>query len=84
VGEDVNIFNIHEAKTQLSKLVEQAAAGESFIIAKAGTPLVRVSAISAPTSNEVRRLGFLRHQFVIPDNFNDIGSYEIAHLFGIE
>ncbi len=80
----MNIFNIHEAKTQLSKLVEQAAAGESFIIAKAGTPLVRVSAISAPTSNEVRRLGFLRHQFVIPDNFNDIGSYEIAHLFGIE
>lgn len=35
-------INIHEAKTHLSRLVEQAAKGEPFIIAKAGNPLVKV------------------------------------------
>ena len=40
--------NIHEAKTQLSRLVDAAARGESFVIAKAGKPMVRVVAIDAP------------------------------------
>ena len=40
--------NMHQAKTHLSKLVDQAAKGEAFIIAKAGKPLVRVSALDAP------------------------------------
>ena len=40
--------NMHEAKTQLSKLVDRAAAGDSFVIAKAGKPLVRVVALEAP------------------------------------
>jgi prevent-host-death family protein len=44
----VNTYNIHEAKTQLSKLVEQAAKGESFVIAKAGKPIVKVIALDAP------------------------------------
>jgi prevent-host-death family protein len=56
----MEIVNIHEAKTRLSRLVEQAARGESFIIAKAGRPLVRVVAIDAPTPDKVRRLGFLK------------------------
>ena len=38
---------MHEAKTQLSKLVEKAAQGESFIIARAGKPLVKVVAVDA-------------------------------------
>ena len=38
----MKIFNIHEAKTQLSKLIESALAGEEIIIAKAGKPLVRL------------------------------------------
>jgi prevent-host-death family protein len=50
--------NIHEAKTQLSKLIEEASKGESFIIAKAGKPVVRVTALSAPTGAQIRRLGF--------------------------
>ena len=49
--------NIHEAKTQLSKLVDQAVKGESFVIAKAGTPLVKVTALDAPVA--AQRLGFL-------------------------
>jgi prevent-host-death family protein len=51
--------NIHEAKTQLSKLIEEASKGESFVIAKAGKPLVKVTALLAPTGAQVRRLGFM-------------------------
>jgi prevent-host-death family protein len=44
VGESkaLKVVNIHEAKTHLSRLVEEAASGESFIIAKAGKPMVKV------------------------------------------
>ena len=52
--------NIHEAKTHLSRLVEQAARGHEFIIAKAGKPLVRVVPIEAPPTK--RRLGTLAGQ----------------------
>ena len=48
--------NIHEAKTQLSKLIEEASKGEAFVIAKAGKPVVKVTALSAPTGAQVRRL----------------------------
>ena len=51
--------NIHEAKTQLSKLIEEASKGEPFVIAKAGKPVVKVTALSAPTGAQVRRLGFM-------------------------
>ena len=73
--------NIDEAKTQLSKLVDQAAKGEPFVIAKAGKRLVKVSALDAPT--EPRRLGFLRGEIAVPDDFDRMGEAEIAALFGI-
>jgi prevent-host-death family protein len=73
--------NIHEAKTQLSKLVDRAAKGEPFIIAKAGKPLVRVAAIDAPSAP--RRLGFMAGEFSVPDDFNEMGAAEIEALFGI-
>lgn len=72
--------NIHEAKTQLSKLVDQAAKGESFIIAKAGKPLVKVVSISAPRSR--RRLGFMKGQFKVPGDFDRMGRKEIEAMFG--
>ena len=75
--------NIHQAKTQLSKLVEQAAKGESFIIAKAGKPLVRVTALDAPTVGQARRLGFMAGQIAVPEDFDRMGSAEIEQLFGI-
>jgi|ERR1700722_1778100 prevent-host-death family protein len=59
--------NIHEAKTHLSRLVDQAAKGEPFIIAKAGKPLVKVSALDAPSPAQVRRFDFMAGQIVIPD-----------------
>ena len=74
--------NIHEAKTHLSKLVDQAARGEPFVIAKAGKPLVRVTAVDAPSGGQVRRLGFMAGQIAVPDDFDRMGSAEIARLFG--
>ena len=76
--------NIHEAKTRLSKLVEQAAAGESFIIAKAGKPMVKVTALDSPAQGQVRRIGFMEGQISVPDDFDRMGSAEIAQLFGEE
>ncbi|PRC92930.1 type II toxin-antitoxin system Phd/YefM family antitoxin [Solimicrobium silvestre] len=74
--------NIHEAKTHLSRLIEQAAKGESFIIAKAGKPLVKVMSLTSPESGQVKRLGFMSGQLRIPDDFNQMGSTEIEQLFG--
>ncbi len=76
--------NIHEAKTQLSRLVEQAVSGESFIIAKAGTPLVKVTRLDAPVAGEVRRLGFMTGEIAVPEDFDRMGGAEIEQLFGGE
>jgi len=74
--------NIHEAKTQLSKLIEEASKGEAFIIAKAGKPVVKVIALGAPTGNQVRRLGFMAGQISVPDDFDRMGQEEIERIFG--
>ena len=74
--------NIHEAKTQLSRLVDAAAKGEPFIIAKAGKPLVKVVPIDAPAAP--RRLGFMRGAFTVPDDFDTMGQEEIEALFNGE
>lgn len=78
----MHTVNIHEAKTHLSRLVEQAARGESFVIAKAGKPLVKVTALDAPTAGQARRLGFLAGEISVPDDFDRMGSEEIEHMFG--
>lgn len=75
--------NIHEAKTQLSKLVDLAAKGEPFIIAKAGKPLVKVVALGAEDAVP-RRLGFLAGEITTPDDFDRMGEAEIADLFGLD
>ena len=75
-------FNIHEAKTQLSKLVEMAARGESFVIARAGKPLVKVTALDAPVAAQRKRMGFLKGQIAVPADFDRMGSTEIEALFG--
>ncbi len=77
----MHTYNIHEAKTQLSKLVEQAAKGESFVIAKAGKPMVKVIALDAPESSETKRFGFMAGQIKVPEDFNTMGAKEIAKLF---
>lgn len=78
----MNTVNIHEAKTHLSSLVEQAARGEPFIIAKAGKPLVKVTALDAPSRKQMRRTGFMAGQIAVPDDFDRMYSEEIEELFG--
>ena len=75
--------NMHQAKTHLSRLVDQAATGESVIIAKAGKPMAQLVALDAPISRPPRRRGFLAGQFNLPEGF-DFDSYmqdEIIALF---
>lgn len=74
-------YNIHDAKTHLSKLVEMAARGESFVIAKAGKPMVKVIALDAPESSQMKRFGFMAGQIKVPDDFNTMGADEIQALF---
>jgi len=74
-------INIHEAKTHLSRLVDQAANGEPFVIAKAGKPLVKVIALGAPEAGQVKRVGFLTGQISVPDDFDQMGSGEVEKLF---
>jgi len=77
----MHTVNIHEAKTQLSKLIERATRGEPFIIAKAGKPLVKVTALDAPVAEKVCRRGFLSGQISIPADFDTMGAEEIEALF---
>ena len=73
-------YNIHEAKTHLSALIDKAVHGEPFIIAKAGKPLVKVSPF-IPNKNENLRIGFMSGQINIPSDFNEMGSMEITNMF---
>ncbi len=73
--------NMHEAKTHLSRLVESAAQGEPFVIARAGKPLVKVVAVDAPEPATASRTGFLRGKISIPPDFDRMGSAEIEALF---
>jgi prevent-host-death family protein len=75
------VVNIREAKAQLSKLVDRAAKGEPFVIAKAGKPLVKVVALDAPKKPR-RRLGFMAGEIKVPEDFDRMGEDEIAALFG--
>ena len=74
--------NIHEAKTHLSRLVEQAAQGTPFVIAKAGKPLVKVVPLDTPEAGQIRRVGFMTGQIRVPDDFDRMGGEEIERLFG--
>jgi len=78
----MRMVNIHHAKTHLSRLVEEAAKGEPFIIAKAGRPVAKVMPLNSPSGAQIRRLGFLAGEIAVPEDFDRMGSTEIEHLFG--
>ncbi len=71
--------NIHEAKTHLSRLVEQAAKGQEFVIAKAGRPMVRVVPLEAPPA--ARELGFLAGQGVIDLDVKGAFADDVRAMF---
>jgi len=62
-------------------LVDGAVNGEPFIIAKAGKPLVKVLPLEAPTSAQMRRLGFMAGEGSVPDDFDAMGADDIERLF---
>jgi len=72
-------YNIHNAKTNLSALVDKAAAGDSFIIAKSGKPIVKVIPISPQKA--VQRIGFLKGQMQVPADFDKMGQIDITGAF---
>jgi prevent-host-death family protein len=63
------VVNVHAAKSQLSRLLDAATAGEEVIIAKAGKPVARLVPIE--TKKERRKLGSLAGKLHVPDNFDD-------------
>jgi prevent-host-death family protein len=73
-------INIHAAKTQLSRLVEDVAAGEEIIIAKSGRPVARLCPLGAPPKAR-RQLGTLNGKLHIPDDFDEMFEDEIIAMF---
>ena len=73
--------NIHEAKTHLSRLIEKAAKGEPFIIAKAGKPLVKVVPLEEADVPKKRRIGFMKGMILVPDDFDTMMADEIEEIF---
>ena len=76
----MRVVNMHEAKTHLSRLVKAASEGESFVIARAGRPLVKVVALDVPESGPVERSGFLSG-VLVPDDFDRMGEADIGEMF---
>ncbi|CAN7609053.1 type II toxin-antitoxin system Phd/YefM family antitoxin [Bosea sp. LjRoot237] len=73
--------NIHQAKTNLSRLVERVSKGESVIIAKAGKPMVKLVPLDETERRPGRRIGFMAGEFTTPDDFDRMGEDEIAEMF---
>ena len=73
--------NMHEAKTHLSRLVEQAAKGEPFIIARAGKPLVKVVALEETPKPAQQRIGLLVGKGKVPDDIKAFAREEIEEMF---
>jgi len=73
--------NIHDAKTHFSRLVDEVAAGETVIIAKAGKPAVRLVPLDATPDRAKTLIGFLQGRVEVPDDFDRMGEGQIADQF---
>lgn len=69
--------NVHEAKTQLSRLLEAAEAGEDIVIARAGRPVVRL----VPVRQARRKLGLMQGRFKVPEDFDAPLDERMLDLF---
>ena len=74
-------IDIGEAQKQLSTLIDNAVSGEAFLIAKNGKALVKVEVHATPAP---RRIGFLKGDIAVPDDFDRMGEKEIAAMFEAE
>jgi prevent-host-death family protein len=77
----MDIVNIHQAKTHLSRLLERVAKGSAFVIAKAGKPVAKVVPLDTPEPAKVKRLGFMKGRLRVPADFDRMGEKEIEVLF---
>ena len=66
--------DIHEAQAYLSRRVQAAARGDAFVIARAGTPMVKVVPIVAEEDPTAERIGFMRGEVDVPDDFDTMGG----------
>jgi prevent-host-death family protein len=73
--------NIHYAKTHLSKLLERVAKGEDIEIAKAGKPIARLTMIEPQPPRKIQRIGFMKGEFTVPDDFDTMAAEEIALMY---
>ena len=75
--------NMHEAKTHLSRLADEAGAGETIILAKAGKPVAKIVPLEEPQpkKKERRKLGFLKGRLNVPDDFDTMFQDEIIKMF---
>jgi len=62
-------------------LIDQSVKGESFIIAKAGKPLVKVTRRDIPSAGQIRRLGFMEGQITVPDDFDSCRNANSTGLY---
>ncbi|MCZ7417770.1 MULTISPECIES: type II toxin-antitoxin system Phd/YefM family antitoxin [unclassified Streptomyces] len=78
--EEARQYNVHEAKTHLSRILEQVAGGEEVVISKAGEPVAKV----VPLRSSVRRSGrgSLRGLIEIRDDFDELPD-DLADAFGM-
>ena len=74
-------IDLHEAEANLARLVDRAADGETFVIAKDGKPVVKLVPADAPQPTAKRRIGFLKGQISVPDDFDTMGQEEIIRMF---
>lgn len=82
----MDTLNIHAAKTHFSGLVERAENGESIVIARAGKPVAMIVPLDQPPPRDrveaaKRRIGFMKGEFSVPDDFNEMGREEIEAMF---
>ena len=71
--------NMHEAKTNFSKLVKKVEQGEEVIIARAGKPTVKLVLVEPEKPKS--RIGFLKGQIKVPDDFDTMFEAEIEEMF---
>lgn len=77
----MEIVNIHEAKSQLSKLLRRVAEGEDIVIARSGVPIARLTRVEAPEKAPRRRIGFMAGEIEVPDDFDRMCEREITAMF---
>lgn len=73
--------NIHEAKTHLSRLLERVSRGNAVVIARAGKPIAKMVPIDAVAPTKIERLGFLKGEIRVPEDFDRMGEGEVSALF---